>query len=310
MKDYSINIEDTADPSYGDERPVQESTDNNQMDNIGSVKFESIKPLDVSAFSKHIKVIPDAPSPGADPQPQPSTAAEDAESIAATVVDDNGMSVETWFRNEMASSGITEQLASDLGWVVADKALISSILGFNPPCGNYPVEGFIIPYPDPETGEIIDSWDSCNGYCRVRLRWPAQMTDPRANKIKPAKYLSPKKTGVQPYILRGVHEWLMANPEAPMLSTEGEKKVVSAFSKNLPIVGIPGIWCWSDGAKNLHPALIPYLKDRTQVIMIYDSDALDHNKKLEFVRCSDYLANALSLYRCSLRVWVVPNVYK
>ena len=217
----------------------------------------------------------------------------------------NSAELKKWFSSELAKSGIPEDLAIKLGWKPVRKSYITLCLGFAPHCGTLPVEGFEIPYLAAD-GQELETPDG-NMYLRIRLHYPAQMTDAKDGKLKPAKYLTPKGADIQPYMLPGVYNWLADNPAAPMFITEGEKKVVSAFVKGLAIVGIPGIWCWSDGEKGLHPLIADYLKGRNEAVMIYDSDARNPKKKPDFDRCAEYLANALIPFNCTLKVWVVPG---
>ncbi len=210
-----------------------------------------------------------------------------------------------WFGDVLTKSGIPKDLAIKLGWKPVGKSYINLCLSFAPQCGNQPVEGFEIPYLAAD-GQALET-PGGEPYLRIRLHYAAEITDDKDDKIKAAKYLSPKGAGIQPYILPGVYDWLIGNPNAPMIVTEGEKKAVSAFVKGLAIVGIPGIWCWSDGEKNLHPLIADYLKGRNEVVLIFDSDALNPKKKPEFDRCAEYLANALIPFNCTLKVWVVPG---
>jgi hypothetical protein len=92
-----------------------------------------------------------------------------------------------------------------------------------------------------------------------------------------------------------VTDFLEANPDEPVYITEGEKKAAKAWLEGIPCVGISGIWCWlankedrPNDEKILHPDLdfIPDL-NRRGVIMVYDSDANDPEKKADFDKCSE-----------------------
>ena len=94
---------------------------------------------------------------------------------------------------------------------------------------------------------------------------------------------------------------LKGHPDAPLYITEGEKKAAKAWLEGIPCIGIQGIYNWlankddrPNGEKTLHPdfGLIPDL-DRRAVFMVYDSDALDPEKKNAFDKCSADLAACL-----------------
>jgi len=94
---------------------------------------------------------------------------------------------------------------------------------------------------------------------------------------------------------------LTANPDTPIYFIEGEKKAAKAWSEGISCIGLSGIWCWlankqdrPNDEKILHPDFdyIPDLVSRA-VIMIYDSDANDPDKKADFDNCSNAFERCL-----------------
>ena len=113
------------------------------------------------------------------------------------------------------------------------------------------------------------------------------------------KYRTCKGGGVHLYFPEtadgdNVVDYLEAHPNEPIYIVEGEKKAAKGWKEGIPCGGIPGIWCWlankqdrPNDEKILHPDfdLIPDL-ERRGVIMVYDSDANNPEKKVEFDKCS------------------------
>jgi len=122
---------------------------------------------------------------------------------------------------------------------------------------------------------------------------------------KKIRYLSPKNGGNHLYFptcFKGnLIDHLAEHPDEPIYVTEGEKKAAKACLEGIPCIATPGIWSWvankndrPNGEKILHPDfdLIPNL-ERRGVIMVYDSDANDPDKKDKFDRCSEAFEKCL-----------------
>lgn len=142
-----------------------------------------------------------------------------------------------------------------------------------------------------------------------RMKTPNEKPFRRYRIFKPKdgiKYRTRKDGGVHLYFPscreRGkVADYLRANPDVPVYIAEGEKKAAKTWLEGIPCVGISGIWCWlankqdrPNDEKILHPDFdfIPDLAQRG-VIMVYDSDANDPEKKAEFDKCSEAFEKCL-----------------
>ena len=204
---------------------------------------------------------------------------------------------EAWMERDLAKSGITVEMAEILNFELVGKEEITSILGFTPDTGDKPLWGYTIPYFDPESGEPILCPNE-KPFIRIRLMSPAVIPD-EDGKSKTAKYLSPKKAGMHPFITKAVHDKLMKNPETPVYLVEGEKKSIRASQEGIPVIGLCGIWGWMKGKgnKSLHSMLLPYMSSKRPVIVIYDSDATDTPEKTNaFNSCTTSLADTLLDY--------------
>ena len=207
-----------------------------------------------------------------------------------------------WMVADLQKSGITVARAVDLGWHPVAGVQAEEILGFPLPPGTS--DGYAIPYHDPQDGTPVTTPDG-RPFIRVRFREPV-FTDPDSGKAN-GKYLSPKAGGIAPFILPEVAAALLADPAAPLLLTEGEKKSIAATDRGLHMIGLGGIWNWKvgKGVDALEQTLAPYAM-RRRVIMVYDSDAADASKKADFELCASRLAAALLPLEATLEVVVLP----
>ena len=185
-----------------------------------------------------------------------------------------------------------EEQIINLDWMVQDLAKSGLVIeDFDPklePNG----DGYKILYPE------------CNGWYRSKVNTDKKTTCP--------KYLSPKNAGIRIFIPVKAKESLLANSKDPLTLTEGEKKSLASTKKGIPCLGLPGIWGWmqsKDKRKSedeIHPDLIPYLKDERDFILIYDSDAIEESKYLDFKDCSFRFAEQLSKFDCKLYQVILP----
>lgn len=212
-----------------------------------------------------------------------------------------------WFECDLAKSGISLEQAPRLGIQPAFRINIHDILGFKPGTETHPLEGYGIPFYDPETSKLLTYADE-SPFIRVRLRYPAIMDKNGAP--EEAKYLSPSGSGTFPYILPEVHRFLMDHPDEPVIFTEGEKKAVRALNSGIHVIGLVGIWGWmaGKGDKSLHPMLLKYMRPHRPVVMAYDSDAVDPKKAESFDNCAHSMANALLEYKTHLKRVNLPEV--
>lgn len=180
-----------------------------------------------------------------------------------------------WATADLAKSGLTPNDVQLLGWYTITVHQHPGIIGFTPVDANgLSPSGYVIPFRDPRTGAPLVMPDG-RPFVRVKLERPVLDRDG-----KDAKYLSLSGAGIQPYIPSEVIKQVTDKPDDMLLFTEGEKKCLCATKRGMPMVGLTGIDCWADskaargadGAADLHPLLVPLVKDRV-VVMIYDSDA-------------------------------------
>jgi P4 family phage/plasmid primase-like protien len=164
--------------------------------------------------------------------------------------------------------------------------------------------GYKIRYADPVTGTaMLDS--EGREYYREKLRMPVQNKEG-----KPAKYITAKNAGMRVYFPKGVHELLASASQEYIVGTEGEKKAICATIRGFPCIGFAGVWGWleskdkrGDDKYMLHPDLTPYLNK--DLLIIFDSDAVDEKKAMDFDYCAFRFAESLAkegrtLYRVNL----------
>jgi hypothetical protein len=129
---------------------------------------------------------------------EPTIVLSDRVESADSGITDDQLSFEKWASSDWAKSGITPEVAQQLGFRCVREDEICDILGFRPRTENGICEGYAIPFIDPETRQPM----LCpNGrpYIRIRMRYPAILNADRA------KYLSPKQAGQHAFIQAAVH---------------------------------------------------------------------------------------------------------
>ena len=189
-------------------------------------------------------------------------------------------SIPQWMHDDLATSGISLEEATKRGW--------------------HPTQdGYVIPFLDPESGLALPG---PNGM-------PFERTKLRFQRSGGAKYLSPKGSGIFPYVPAEVHQQLVENSSAPVYLTEGEKKSLSALLRGLYVIGLTGIEMWREsGSDALHPLLQRYATPGRSWIMIFDSDGVLPSKAKHFQGCARKLGKALAVYKCPLHVVFLPSL--
>ena len=152
-------------------------------------------------------------------------------------------------RQDLAASGIPEDLARRVGLRSASEQEVQQVLGRAKPVG----PGLIIPYPDPDTKQPlhITVGGASVPFVRVRLDDPSKAPDRDG---KPSKYLSRRGAGQYPYFISEVVD-MIAGVQRIIL-VEGEKKALSAYAAGLPAIDLAGNFGWTGkDANELHPLL-------------------------------------------------------
>src|SRR5690606_1104228 len=177
-------------------------------------------------------------------------------------------------------SGIPAYIIEREGLWSATAEEVKQLLGWDVGSG-----GMVFPYP------------GHNDYVRIRLDQP--WAGP--GYTKPAKYLSPMRSGNRLYIPKSLPNEAVLGRDM-LIITEGEKKALAAIGKGLPCIATAGIWSWKTrneyGEKqDDERALLADFgrinwKDRELVVLIYDSDITP-----EHVAWDAYPRLAEQLYR-------------
>ena len=190
-------------------------------------------------------------------------------------------------------------------WILDDLAKS----GLNPEDFDLPLlEGdncYKIQYPDTTSGKVMLDLQS-RPYCRKR------MSESAINNGSP-KYLTETGAGIRVYIPLSVDKHFKNNPNTDIIATEGEKKAIACTKQGIPCLGLAGIWNWIQSKserteyKELHPDLASYLAQGRNFIVIYDSDATDPKKALDFDDCAYRFAEQLAKFKCQLQRVNLPG---
>ena len=205
-----------------------------------------------------------------------------------------------WAKDDLAKSLIPFERFDEYGGrVLASTADFMDVLGYVPKCGSEKAEGWALPFNNPATGQILLGNDG-HPYWRVRMRHLAL-----SSKSKGSKYLSKNKSGQHAFILPEVHQFLMDNPDSPVILTEGEKKAWCATLKGIHTIGLVGNHGWKIGdTKELLPELQFYALAGRTFIVVWDSDAADNK---QFHTSTKQLATALAPLGCELKELILPS---
>lgn len=155
--------------------------------------------------------------------------------------------------------------------------------------------GFVIPYHDPYTGEQT-------GFYRLRYTDDNRTSFQKLAAAKPMRYVQPADTTSQVYFAP-VIEWpeLLADPNTPLIITEGELKSACACLFGLPTLGLGGVWSFKSAKSGVHllDELTAIEWSGRVVYVCYDSDAASN---LNVVGAEAALAHALT--GCGAQVFI------
>ena len=204
-----------------------------------------------------------------------------------------------WVRADLVASGISPELAAELGIRPVTPAEYSTVLGFNLPDAPRAYE---IPFTDPEDQQPMLTPDG-RKFLRFKLERPVVLTGQNGNESK-AKYLSPRNGGQHAYIPAETHNALTWGVTAVTL-TEGERKAICATLHGLPTIGLIGAWGWKAPSGDLLPELKRYARDGETWTVIFDSDASNNP---DFSDATRSFATALNQYGVKLQLVVLPRL--
>jgi hypothetical protein len=166
---------------------------------------------------------------------------------------------------DLRGSGLTDETIAAAGlYSEHDPAAVGRLLGWPGPANCL---GPCLCFP------FRDAAGHINKYTRVKPSRP-RLDDKR----KPIKYESPRRKGNRAYFPLGTIAAL-ADPAAPLLITEGEKKSLCADQHGFPCIGVTGIWSWTKkrpkggGPFRLIDDLDTIGWGGRRVYLVFDSDA-------------------------------------
>lgn len=171
---------------------------------------------------------------------------------------------------DLARSGISEAAAEAAGMYTEDSARDVYQDFRKLPC-------IVIPYYDPETGELMEFERDGEQLPFARIRY---LKEPRVRqgfgkKAKPQRYAQPSNSGVFPYFPMGSGvDWgeVLADKRYKIVITEGEKKALAGCLAGVPTIGLGGVFNFMDSGALL-PALQRIMWKGRSVYICFDSDA-------------------------------------
>jgi Domain of unknown function (DUF3854)/Family of unknown function (DUF5906) len=164
--------------------------------------------------------------------------------------------------------------------------------------------GFMIPYFDLE-GRATKFW-------RYRYLESTKQGFEKLTSKKDMRYAQPGRTLNELYLppIAGTNwKLLAANPELPLIITEGELKAACATKSGFPTIGLGGVWCFK--SNNARMPLLPMFrefnwKDRV-VYICYDSDAVTNP---QVMTAENALARELTMLGASPFIVRIPFLEK
>lgn len=193
---------------------------------------------------------------------------------AVELLTESGLSAQTILENDIYSTADCEKLQAMLGWRKFNKK-------------NTPA--LVFSYRDLE-GRAV--------FSRVKPSGSIKLNG------KPAKYLSPKGSGIGIYFPEAVRP-VLNDASVPLFITEGEKKSLKATQEGFPCIGLGGVACWhTKGSQALHPELRKVAWKGRDVYVVFDSDAVEN----DMVRRNESkLAAALKKEGAQVRIVRLPG---
>lgn len=200
---------------------------------------------------------------------------------------------------DLRQSGLSDDQIRRCGFrSESDPAAVAKLLGWTSPAKKLG-PCLCIPFPGSDGRPT--------GYVRVKPDRPRTLGGKRV------KYESPRKAPNRAYLPPGTLAAL-ADPSAPLLLTEGEKKAAKADQDGFPCVGLVGVNGWQTkrptgaggtkaGPRELIPDLAAVAWAGRRVYVVYDSDAAD---KPEVRWAEWHLAEALRAAGADVRVVRLP----
>lgn len=132
----------------------------------------------------------------------------------------------------------------------------------------------VIPYYDARHEIVSFTRDGGTyNFCRVRYMDPPAA--PSGFKIaKTQRYAQPSKSGTRAYF-PPIMDWdrIAANPEEPIIITEGELKALAGCKANLPVIALGGVFNFMDTPTGILPELEEWAWKGRDVYIVFDTDA-------------------------------------
>lgn len=175
---------------------------------------------------------------------------------------------------ELAESGITPEAATAAGvYTETDPAKVGKLLNWT---GAGSALGDCLVYP------YLDATGTQTGYHRLKPATP-RTSKKDEDKGKAIKYEAPKAKANRLYIPPGTRAAL-ADPNTPLVFTEGEKKALATDAAGFACLSVPGVWAWqkkrptgADGRRTGPRELIDDMQavawEGRRVSVAFDSDA-------------------------------------
>lgn len=168
---------------------------------------------------------------------------------------------------DLARSGITPDQADAVGIFDVDRA-DEVYPEF------WPVRALVISYFNPDHSPMMfEREGKLHRFCRVRYLEPLRSAKGFV-KDKDRKYDQPRGSGQRVYFCPLV-DWVavLANPEEPVVITEGEKKTIAGCYAGLPVIGLGGVFNFMASLDSLLTELEVANWQRRDVYIGFDSDA-------------------------------------
>lgn len=110
----------------------------------------------------------------------------------------------------------------------------------------------------------------------------------------------------------GFWAWVLANPQIPIVLTEGEKKAACLLSFGFAAIALPGIWMGTrkaGGIHKLHPDLKPMAQSERKFIVLFDYEFKPKTQK-QIRQATFSLGGAIEIEDCGVEVATLPGPEK